>query len=230
MAIIITAKLSDCNSVVESLLPKQMVVGSNPISRSFFYRNLVWGVIIQAGHFFLTIRLDIAKQISYNLPHNDAGWSSLVARRAHNPEVVGSNPTPATICNWSRDSRLRLVPAFYLQLLGFWLCLNCDCNILLKASWSITTERSSTMARIFKRGNMWWIDYYWKGRRMRESLKTGNRKIARGRLHQLEYRISTGDMNLPSTTPIETFLHDYCEYLETIRTPKSFKNDISCLR
>src|SRR6266576_2856715 len=28
--------------------------------------------------------------------HSDAGWSSLVARRAHNPEVVGSNPTPAT--------------------------------------------------------------------------------------------------------------------------------------
>ena len=26
----------------------------------------------------------------------DAGWSSLVARRAHNPKVVGSNPAPAT--------------------------------------------------------------------------------------------------------------------------------------
>ena len=26
-----------------------------------------------------------------------AGWSSLVARRAHNPKVVGSNPAPATI-------------------------------------------------------------------------------------------------------------------------------------
>lgn len=26
-----------------------------------------------------------------------AGWSSLVARRAHNPEVVGSSPAPATI-------------------------------------------------------------------------------------------------------------------------------------
>ena len=25
-----------------------------------------------------------------------AGWSSSVARRAHNPKVVGSNPTPAT--------------------------------------------------------------------------------------------------------------------------------------
>ncbi len=25
-----------------------------------------------------------------------AGWSSLVARRAHNPKVDGSNPSPAT--------------------------------------------------------------------------------------------------------------------------------------
>src|SRR5438309_11961150 len=32
----------------------------------------------------------------FPLWHSDAGWSSLVARRAHNPEVVGSNPTPAT--------------------------------------------------------------------------------------------------------------------------------------
>ncbi len=29
----------------------------------------------------------------------DAGWSSLVARRAHNPKVVGSNPAPATKYN-----------------------------------------------------------------------------------------------------------------------------------
>ena len=27
----------------------------------------------------------------------DAGWSSSVARWAHNPEVTGSNPVPATI-------------------------------------------------------------------------------------------------------------------------------------
>jgi hypothetical protein len=26
----------------------------------------------------------------------NAGWSSPVARWAHNPKVVGSNPTPAT--------------------------------------------------------------------------------------------------------------------------------------
>ena len=32
----------------------------------------------------------------YIILHVDAGWSSLVARRAHNPKVVGSNPAPAT--------------------------------------------------------------------------------------------------------------------------------------
>ena len=30
------------------------------------------------------------------LQFNIAGWSSLEARRAHNPEVIGSNPVPAT--------------------------------------------------------------------------------------------------------------------------------------
>ena len=30
------------------------------------------------------------------LKNTDAGWSSMVARRAHNPKVVGSNPAPAT--------------------------------------------------------------------------------------------------------------------------------------
>ena len=33
---------------------------------------------------------------------NDAGWSSPVAREAHNLEVVGSNPAPAT---WSSDKK-----------------------------------------------------------------------------------------------------------------------------
>ena len=32
----------------------------------------------------------------YSKRLTDAGWSSLVARRAHNPKVVGSNPAPAT--------------------------------------------------------------------------------------------------------------------------------------
>ncbi len=34
--------------------------------------------------------------IEYPLWHINAGWSSQVAREAHNLEVVGSNPAPAT--------------------------------------------------------------------------------------------------------------------------------------
>ena len=34
--------------------------------------------------------------LACRMPPTDAGWSSLVARRAHNPKVVGSNPAPAT--------------------------------------------------------------------------------------------------------------------------------------
>ena len=44
--------------------------------------------------------IDILKKIEYNSKqvNNNAGWSSLEARRAHNPKVVGSNPAPATQC------------------------------------------------------------------------------------------------------------------------------------
>ena len=41
----------------------------------------------------------VARAYLYTLRYGviySAGWSSLVARRAHNPEVVGSNPAPAT--------------------------------------------------------------------------------------------------------------------------------------
>ena len=34
--------------------------------------------------------------LCYSPQFADAGWSSLAARRAHNPKVVGSNPAPAT--------------------------------------------------------------------------------------------------------------------------------------
>ena len=36
-------------------------------------------------------------RVPSSLPTLVAGWSSLVARRAHNPKVPGSNPGPATI-------------------------------------------------------------------------------------------------------------------------------------
>ena len=43
-----------------------------------------------------------------------AGWSSSVARRAHNPKVVGSNPAPATKTDTAVDTIVsREVSPFY---------------------------------------------------------------------------------------------------------------------
>ena len=49
----------------------------------------------------------------------DAGWSSPVARQAHNLKVVGSNPTPAT--SRSRHSKARQ-SSWIGGLLSFWSC------------------------------------------------------------------------------------------------------------
>ena len=48
--------------------------------------------------------------ISYFKAHI-AGWSSLVARRAHNPKVRGSNPLPAT----KTDKGLQMMQAFFID-------------------------------------------------------------------------------------------------------------------
>ncbi len=74
------------------------VVGSNPAP---------------ATNFFVSLRLrkqskaDKRHQATARLEgdNSDAGWSSSVARRAHNPKVVGSNPAPAT--NFFVSLRLR---------------------------------------------------------------------------------------------------------------------------
>src|SRR5262245_32273977 len=71
------SRVAGIAQLVEHNLAKVGVAGSSPVSRS--PRWTVW----QGG--------GLAKAI------NVAGWSSLVARRAHNPEVVGSNPTPAMV-------------------------------------------------------------------------------------------------------------------------------------
>ena len=46
--------------------------------------------LLSKGYFF-NYSLDIGRD-----ERIDAGWSSPVARQAHNLKVVGSNPTPAT--------------------------------------------------------------------------------------------------------------------------------------
>ena len=44
--------------------------------------------------------------MSRNIILNIAGWSSLEARRAHNPKVIGSNPVPATQSYLRRNAQI----------------------------------------------------------------------------------------------------------------------------
>ena len=57
---------ADVAQLAEQLICNQQVIGSSPIIGFSLLRKL-----------------------------NIAGWSSLEARRAHNPKVAGSNPAPA---------------------------------------------------------------------------------------------------------------------------------------
>jgi hypothetical protein len=50
--------------------------------------------------------LDLLNDARGRIIHfTDAGWSSLAARRAHNPKVTGSNPVPATRFGKAVDSK-----------------------------------------------------------------------------------------------------------------------------
>ena len=59
------------------------------------------------------------------LGFSDAGWSSLAARRAHNPKVTGSNPVPAT--SFKRPGLARAGPLCLLRLYlrAMTICQNC---------------------------------------------------------------------------------------------------------
>jgi hypothetical protein len=59
--------------------------------------------------------LDIALH-SGSFTVSDAGWSSLVARRAHNPKVAGSNPAPATDLTAKRRGQLTKVGRVFFDL------------------------------------------------------------------------------------------------------------------
>ena len=101
--------------LAEQLICNQQVIGSSPIIGFIqFNIELYYGQIPEwpkgtdcksAATCFggsnppppSKISIDIFKLIVYNNIRNVAGWSSLEARRAHNPKVVGSNPAPAIL-------------------------------------------------------------------------------------------------------------------------------------
>ncbi len=88
------------------------------------------------------------------------------------------------------------------------------------------------MASIFqrKKGGAWWIKYYVNGRQVYYSLGTKDARVAKRVKRQIEGEEAKGELLAPSRTPLPAFLEDFCKFLSTIRTRKSYSADTSVLR
>ena len=86
------------------------------------------------------------------------------------------------------------------------------------------------MAYLYKRKQQFWIGYYLNGKLVQKSLKTKNKRVALSKKRQIEYEISLGDLHLASKLPLPALLAAFCKHLKSIRTFKSYTNDISRLR
>ena len=88
-------KYADMAQLAEQLICNQQVNGSSP------FIGFMDG--FPSGQRGQTVNLLAPPSKVRILLHpfkiNNAGWSSLEARRAHNPKVIGSNPIPATLDN-----------------------------------------------------------------------------------------------------------------------------------
>src|SRR5439155_3081667 len=75
------------------------------------------------GHVVMEQRVPLTRNGAIRYNDNPlAGWSSLAARRAHNPKVAGSNPAPATkysrACSDASPFNLRGVTFLCLRFLN----------------------------------------------------------------------------------------------------------------
>jgi len=88
------------------------------------------------------------------------------------------------------------------------------------------------VASIFQRGKRgtWWIKYYANGRQVYHSLGTVNAREAQRVKREIEGEEAKGELLAPSRTPLPAFIEDFCAFLSTIRTRKSYSADISILR
>jgi len=86
------------------------------------------------------------------------------------------------------------------------------------------------VASVFRRGRIWWVKYYAGGKAVQQSLHTDNRKLARDKKKEIEYRLATQQLGLPSKTDTRELLAEYYAHMRAHRTHKSAETDIGRLR
>ena len=77
-----------------------MARGEHPIHSELGRENPQrrWYFVLRHG------RVGRCRALKTQRDYTDAGWSSLVARQAHNLKVAGSNPAPATKIDYAENS------------------------------------------------------------------------------------------------------------------------------
>src|SRR5690349_19427843 len=86
------------------------------------------------------------------------------------------------------------------------------------------------MAHIYKRRDIWWIQYRVDGVRVRESWETTNERVARDHKKDIEAMGRTGQLRRPSCTPLRPLLQSFCTHLKATCTPDGWSTDLSWLR
>lgn len=86
------------------------------------------------------------------------------------------------------------------------------------------------MASLYKRRKKYWVSYVLDGRLVQKSLKTGDLRVARDKVRQIEYDLAVGNLHGVTRLPLPTILQAFCRHLMATRTYKSWKNDLSRLR
>jgi integrase len=81
---------------------------------------------------------------------------------------------------------------------------------------------------LFQRGSTWWVRYSRCGRKVRQSLKTENRKVAEDLRLTLEYKLRRGDVvTEEKRVPVDAFVAEYRTFSLAHKRPKSHATDMA---
>jgi len=86
------------------------------------------------------------------------------------------------------------------------------------------------MARVFKRKKVWYLDYFYKGKRCRKSVSR-SRKVAELALNDIEVKIDREDIGLAvkRNVTFEQLVSDYLKYSKANKSESSYERDVQIL-
>lgn len=78
---------------------------------------------------------------------------------------------------------------------------------------------------VYKRGNIWWLQWCEDNKQHRESAHTSNKRVAQTFLGEKLYRLSKKKVGLLKDKNFGEFIKEYLEYSKTNKSPSSYETD-----